>query len=204
MILEAIVTSLSGDGQPNIAPMGPRVDQLCYHDLTQSYFTLRPFESSRTYANLIATRRAVIHVTDDVELFAQAAVDALDDTATENLLTRLDDSDWRVLADCHCWFAVEVESIEGTGPRWDMACRVVRAEITRPFFGFNRAKHAVIEAAILATRTQLLEAESIREQLERLEPLVEKTAGPAEFRAFEFLRRTIRERLHAKERATHG
>ena len=35
----------------------------------------------------------------------------------------------------------------------------------REFFGFNRAKHAVLEAAILATRVELLPADEILSEL---------------------------------------
>ena len=38
----------------------------------------------------------------------------------------------------------------------------------------------MIEAAILATRTHLLSADQIREELDRLRPLIEKTGGETE------------------------
>ena len=65
----------------------------------------------------------------------------------------------------------------------------------RDFFGFNRAKHAVIEAAILATRIGILPAAEIRSELERLAAPVEKTAGEQERRAFAFLQDYIAHRL---------
>ncbi len=83
-------------------------------------------------------------------------------------------------------------------PRVDMQCRVVRTGIVRPFFGFNRAKHAVIEAAILATRTHVLPPDEIRDEIDRLTPLIDKTGGPAEHTAFEFLRKTIDDRLASR------
>ncbi len=176
--------------------MGPRVDQSPSIEApNEAVFTLRPFESSRTFENLIATRKAVIHVTDDVELFAKAAVDKLDPEVAMQSVRPIEGTLWRVLRDCHRWFAVTIESIDGQGPRRDMRCRVEHSAVVRPFFGFNRAKHAVIEAAILATRTHLLSVESIDAELVRLQPLIDKTAGPAEQSAFEFLRKTIHERI---------
>ena len=65
----------------------------------------------------------------------------------------------------------------------------------RPFFGFNRAKHAVLEAAILATRIGIVPAETIRREMARLAVIVQKTAGEQERRAFEFLRSHIDHRL---------
>lgn len=196
MILESIVTSVNRAGELNVAPMGPRVDQMPSSEAPQdAIFTLRPFESSRTFQNLIETRKAVIHVTDDVELFAKAAVDAIDPELAIQWVRPIEGTPWRVLRDCHRWFAVSIESIHGEGPRRDMRCRVEQSAVVRPFFGFNRAKHAVIEAAILATRTHLLPIESIDGELSRLQPLIDKTAGPSEQKAFEFLRRTIHERI---------
>ena len=58
----------------------------------------------------------------------------------------------------------------------------------REFFGFNRAMFAVVEAAILATRTAFLPAEQIAADYERLAVPVEKTGGEREREAFAFLR----------------
>src|ERR1043166_8198807 len=46
MILEGLVTTLNADGGVNIAPMGPIVDEAMRH------LILRPYQTSRTYANL--------------------------------------------------------------------------------------------------------------------------------------------------------
>lgn len=189
MILESIVTSIDIAGVVNIAPMGPRVESDANDE---TIFILRPFDSSQTYQNLLRTRVAVIHVTDDVSLFARAAVGKIDPCG---LVQQFESTSWWPLIDCHRWFAVEVQSISGETPRIDVRCRVVKSCQVRPFFGFNRAKHAVIEAAILATRTEFMAADDIRDQINRLQPLVDKTAGPVETEAFEFLRQTIDDRL---------
>ena len=68
-----------------------------------------------------------------------------------------------------------------------LICEIVKAHRLRDFFGFNRAKHAVIEAAILATRIDFLPAEEIQEQFQGLRVIIEKTAGPAEANAFDYL-----------------
>ncbi|WP_442507232.1 DUF447 domain-containing protein [Novipirellula sp. SH528] len=201
MILESIVTSTSSDGQINIAPMGPIVsDSLVHADAEGETILLRPFNSSRTYQNLMQTRRAVVHVTDNVDLFARAAVGSLGDQATLRQWVRpIEEASheetqyWR-LRDCHRWFAIEVESIEDHDPRAEMTCRVVKSGVVRPFFGFNRAKYAVIEAAILATRTHILAKEEVEAALRHLQVLVDKTGGAAEDAAFEFLKQAISQR----------
>ncbi len=192
MILESIVTTVDRAGQVNIAPMGPRTNR------SQTEFVLRPFTSSRTYDNLIATRRAVIHVTDDARLFAWAAVNAIEPNAAFDYVQPIDDGGYYVLKHCHRWFAVEINGISGKEPRIDMQCRIIKSGLGGPFFGFNRAKHAVIETAILATRTDLLPAKQIREEIDRLRPLIDKTAGREEHEAFDLLTRTIDERLESR------
>ena len=68
MILEGIVTTIDDDGALNVAPMGPRIDD------GMDRFVLRLFRSSRTFHNLEARREGVLHVTDDVLLFARAVI----------------------------------------------------------------------------------------------------------------------------------
>ena len=196
MILESIVTTVSEDGITNVAPMGPLVtdvDAMLSNQKTDPRFILRPFEGSTTFANLRQTRRATIHVTDDARLMARAAIGDLTDSA--DLVRPVNGGRHAVLIDCHRWFAVEIERVIETPPRFDMHCRVVESAIVRPFFGFNRAKHAVVEAAILATRTHLLPNDQIRQQLQQLSQLIEKTAGPREADAFALLTTEIEHRL---------
>jgi hypothetical protein len=57
----------------------------------------------------------------------------------------------------------------------------------RDFLGFNRARHAVVEAAILATRTAFLPLAEILAEFQKLAVIVAKTGGPAEDAAFRLL-----------------
>lgn len=197
MILESIVTTIGEDGQVNLAPMGPVVTHLDAMQSSESEdpgFVLRPFEGSRTLRNLKSKLRATIHVTDDAGLFADAAVGRL---RNPSAMVRISEyGQWAILKRCHRWFAVEIISVVESPPRYEMRCRVVDSAIESPFFGFNRAKHAVIEAAILATRTHLISQEEIESQLKALRPLVEKTAGDRERQAFERLSTEIAERIN--------
>ena len=72
-----------------------------------------------------------------------------------------------------------------TGPE-SRSRRVADGRI-RDFLGFNRARHAVVEAAILATRTRILPRAEILADLGRLAVLVAKTGGPVEEKAFRLL-----------------
>lgn len=75
-----------------------------------------------------------------------------------------------------------------------MRCRITQSETVRPFFGFNRAKFAVLEAAILGTRTHMIPQEEINQSIDRLRVLVDKTGGDQEHAAFDFLAETIHDR----------
>ncbi len=182
MVLEGLVTTINADGTVNIAPMGPLVDP------QMQQFVLRPYRTSRTYANLRRTRQGVLHVTDNVEMLAQAAVGKIEPLPE---LVPAGCVDGMVIADTCRWYEFRVVRLEDQASRTTLACNVVDAGRIRDFFGFNRAKHAVIEAAIIASRLNFLPADAVREQCERLAVLVDKTAGPEERRAFEFLRQYI-------------
>lgn len=190
MILEGIVTTINVDGCPSISPMGPLVDE----QITQ--FVLRPYKTSRTYKNLKRTGHGVLHVTDDVELLARAAVGRLDPLPP---LTPAIKVKGVVLAEACRWYEFQITSLDDRAARTTIACEVVHVGRIRDFFGFNRAKHAVVEAAILATRIDFLPAEQIAGEFRRLAVLVEKTAGGQERRAFQFLDEHVRQALHAKQ-----
>jgi hypothetical protein len=178
VILEGLVTTLNADRTVNLAPMGPQVDD-SMHTLV-----LKPYRTSSTYQNLKRTGAAVFHVTDDVELIAHAAVGTVDPLPA---MRRVENFDGRILSDACRWYALAVRALDDRQDRTTIECEVVDSGRHRDFFGFNRAKHAVLEAAILATRTQFLAAEEVLAELDRLRPAVDKTGGEAERRAFEFL-----------------
>lgn len=182
LILEGIVITQDSAGAVNIAPMGPRVDR------SLSRFVLRPFRTAQTYRNLKATGCGVFHVTDDVELLARAAIGALDPMPSLAAVTGFP---CPRLADTCRWHAFQVVSCDDSAERASIECRTVAQGEVRPFFGFNRAKHAALEAAILATRIGILPAEEILRELDRLAIPVQKTAGHQERQAFDFIKNYI-------------
>jgi uncharacterized protein len=188
LILEGIVVTANAAGEPNIAPMGPRVDRAI------TRLVLRPFKTAITYRNLKATGCGVFHVTDDVLLLARAAIGRLDE---EPAMVAVPGFACPRLAETCRWWAFQVRELDDAGERTTIDCEIVKSGEVRPFFGFNRAKHAVLEAAILATRVGILPAENIRHEMERLAVPVEKTAGEQERAAFELLRDFLRAKLGA-------
>lgn len=182
MIVESIVTSVDTNGDVNIAPMGVE-----WGDET---IVLKPFLETTTFRNVTATGSAVINLTDDVMLFALGAI------ATPDAKTMPAATVRGVVLEAACsWREIEVVTADATPPRARIETRVVHRGFRREFIGFNRARHAVLEAAILATRTHLLPAEEIRRDYERLQVIVDKTAGPREHEAMRLLTDYVRAQL---------
>ena len=182
MILEGLVTTLNEDGAANISPMGPEVAT------PMTEFVLKPYRTSRTYQNLKRAGEGVLHVTDDVLLIASAAINQFERPPATSPAKSVQGV---VLADACRWYAFRVAKIDDHDERTRIECNVVDQGRVRDFFGFNRAKHAVLEAAILATRTSFLPSSQIKDELARLEVVVDKTAGEQERAAFALLVRHI-------------
>lgn len=178
MILEALVTTMNADGTPHLAPMGPRVDA------GFSRFTLRPFPTSGTYRNLRRHPEGVIHVTDDARLIAKAALGAVDPLPPWEPARAVKGF---VLSDACRWYEFRVTAFDDSAERVTIETDVLHTGRGRDFFGFNRAKHAVVEAAILATRLHLIPHAEIAAEFAKLRIIVNKTGGEAEHEAMDFL-----------------
>ena len=162
MIVETIVTTVDRDGAINCAPMGV--------EWGDDHIVLRPFLET------------VVNLTDDVRVFARAAIsNPVYPTLPAAVVRGV------VLADCCAWRELEVRSIDATPPRSRIETAVVHRGVRREFIGFNRARHAVLEAAIYATRLHLLEATFVESEMARLQVIVDKTAGPREQEAMALL-----------------
>ena len=177
-IVETVTTTVNPDGTVNCAAMGV--------EWGDEIIVIKPYRPTRTLRNLRAMGAAVVNLTDDILLFAQAA---LGDPQPPTRPTATIDG--AVLADACSWREVTVEEIDDSGPRARVATRVVERGMGREFVGFNRASHAVLEASIIASRASRLPAAEIGAELRRLQVLVDKTAGPREREAMELVRRHV-------------
>ena len=184
MIIETIITSMDESGRVNVAPMGV--------EWGESLIVIKPFLETTTFRNLRDTGAAVINITDDVLIFAQAAISSPEPPTHPAVRVR------GVVLEVACsWREIEVISLDDTPPRARIETRVVHHGTHREFIGFNRARFAVLEAAILATRTHLLPAEQIVSDFHRLQVIVDKTAGPREQEAMALLTAYVRKALAA-------
>jgi hypothetical protein len=178
MIIESIITTMSSDGKPHIAPMGVI--------WREGIPVLAPFHPSTTLDNLRWNSAAVINHTDDVRIFAGCLTGRRDwplKPATKIA--------GRVLAAALTHQEVSVERVEEDAQRPRFFCRVIHEEAHGRFRGFNRAQAAVIEAAILVSRLHLLPREKIEKEMAYLAIAIEKTAGPRERDAWSWLTEAV-------------
>jgi uncharacterized protein len=174
VILETIVTTIDEEGGVNCAPMG-----VTWGD---RMIVLKPFLETATYRNLVSSRAAVVNLIDDVRVFARAAISNPAYPTVAAAVVR-----GAVLADCCSWRELAVDSIDSTPPRSRIEASVVHRGFRREFIGFNRARHAVLEAAIYATRLHLLPRAHVESELARLQTIVDKTAGSDEIEGMALL-----------------
>jgi uncharacterized protein len=187
MIIETVLTTLDEAGEPNFAAMGV--------GWGEETITIRPFTNTRTYRNLIRCGEAVVNVTDNVLIFSKSALSRETFPAFPAVRVRgvvLEDS-------CH-WREVRLRSLTGEEPghskgRAELLTDVVGGGHRRPFSGLCRAKHAVVEASIIASRLRFLPVADVLRDLERLSVLVQKTGGAQEHAAMEFIRAYVTRRM---------
>jgi uncharacterized protein len=178
MIIESIITTLAPDKRPHVAPMGVI--------WREGHPVLAPFRPSVTLDNVAATGTAVINHTDDVRVFAGGVTGRRDWPVRPAEMVR-----GVVLAGALSHQEIEVASVEDDPVRPRFRCRVVQEAAHAAFRGFNRAQAAVIEGAILISRLDLLPADKIDREMEYLAIAVEKTAGPAEREAWQWLQERL-------------
>ena len=177
-VLETIVTTITPEGSVNCAAMGV--------EWGEQQIVIKPFRGTRTLRSLRATPAAVVNLTDDILLFSQAALG--DPHPPTRPAAHVEGA---ILDDACSWREVRVEAIDDSGPRARITTTVVGGGTGRAFLGFNRACHAVLEASIVASRASRLPEEYVRAELDRLQVLVDKTAGPRERQAMAYVRAVV-------------
>ena len=180
LIHECVVTTLTQDSKPHIAPLGLIEDG--------ENWIIAPFRPSTTLTNLYSCNNVTASFTDNALIFAKLV------TGNCNI-PLLPISSWPAprLADALGHAELEVIDIVEDDLRPRFICKVRRIETYQPFLGMNRARAAVLEAAILSTRLNRLSREKIDQELAYLKIAIDKTAGPIELEAW----RLVLEKINA-------
>jgi uncharacterized protein len=187
MIRETIVSTADKNGGVHLAPLGIIAEG--------NGWIIAPFHPSTTLDNLRSVPFAVANFTDDVRVFAGCL------TGRRQWPT-VNGAEFPVphLADAlaHAELAVTHVTEDEQRPRFH--CRVLRSITHAPFKGFNRAQAAVIEAAILVSRLNMLPRDKVEREISYLEIAVSKTASSIEEEAWSWLMETIRTFYAATDR----
>ncbi|HUL09390.1 MAG TPA: DUF447 domain-containing protein [Candidatus Acidoferrum sp.] len=180
MIRECIVITRGRIGVLQIAPLGLIEEG--------EHLVIAPFRPSLTLENLRENPFAVANYTDDVLVFA-GCLTGRRDWPTKPA-TKVPGA---VLEQALAHAELQVVDVKEDELRPRFRCAVVHEENHRPFHGFNRAQAAVIEAAILVSRLHMLPAEKIEREIAYLQIAIDKTAGPRERQAWDWLMQRITE-----------
>ncbi len=184
VIYECVVTSVSPEGKPHVAPMGVRY--------RPGVVVLMPFVPSTTLSNIVAVRHAVLNIVLDTRVFAGCVTGRKDWPAL---------AAERVpgvrLAAALSHVELRLESISDDPQRPVLQMARVHEVQHAPFVGFNRAQAAVIEGAVLVSRLHMLKPEKIASEMAYLQIAIDKTAGPEEHEAWDWLQEAV-----ARHRAT--
>ena len=177
-IRECIVTTADETGKVHIAPLGIIAEK--------DGWVIAPFRPSATLDNLAAVPFAIANYTDDVRVFAGCLTGRKDwPTVAVN--------GWPVprIEAALAHSVLQVVTVHDDGVRPRHFCRIVAEQTNAPFTGFNRAKAAVLELAILVSRLGMLPREKIEAEIAYLTIAIEKTAGPDEREAWGWLMQRV-------------
>jgi hypothetical protein len=179
-IHEVIVSTLNEDGTVHHAPMG--ISEVSNH------FIIKPFKPSTTYDNLRRHAQCAISYTDDVRIFA-GAVTGRRQWTTANC-SRIE---CEYIEGALAHSELEVVDVEDDDVRACFKAAIIAETTHAPFRGFNRAQAAVIEAAVLVSRLNMLPAEKIKQEVNYHTIAIEKTAGDREAQAWGWLMNKIKQ-----------
>jgi hypothetical protein len=176
-IFETIVTTCSQSGRVHVAPMGVRY--------AGDDVVLKPFRPSATLENVLTTRSAVLNLVDDVRVFAGCVTGRREWPVVE-LEPPLP---WRAvrLEGALNHVMLRLENSDDDPERPTLRMRRSSEAIHAPWRGFNRAQAAVIEGAVLVSRLRMLPREKVEAEMRYLQIAIDKTAGPIEREAWDWL-----------------
>jgi len=193
-IRETIITTADKAGHVHIAPIGIIAEK--------DGWVIAPFRPSTTLDNLAQVPFAIANYTDNARIFAGCLTGRKDwpTVAVKGVaVPRLE------AALAHS--VLEVVHVDDDGLRPRHFCRVVAEENHAPFTGFNRAKAAVLELAILVSRLGMLPRDKIEAEIAYLTISIDKTAGPEEKEAWGWLMERVGDhftRVDAKGEDVHA
>ncbi|MCY3005477.1 MAG: DUF447 family protein [Planctomycetota bacterium] len=190
MILEGILTTQSADDRMHVSPIGPHVDR------SLETWVLKPFKSSTTFSNLHRSDRAVFHIVDDALLLVQAVLGICNTQDGSPAADYRPSVGWVLRGACRA-IPLQIDQWDLSQERASANCRAGRCIEIRPFWGWNRAAHSLVELAVVWSRRDLVEQAFLDAEFERHRIVIQKTAGDRELQALALLERSLTDRSKA-------
>lgn len=182
MIFETIITTQDLAGVPHIAPFGVRFEGA----KENVRVIISSYMPSTTLNNIIATKMAVMNMTDDVRVFAGVLTGRNYWSLLPVGLQANKRAGYR-LAGCLAHTVLELVELRDDETRPQLVMQPVYSENHQSFQGFNRAQAAVVELSILVSRLHLLPKEKVLAEQAYLQIAIDKTAGARELEAWSWL-----------------
>jgi len=178
VIYETLISTISGDGSPNIAPIG-----LIFRDEDLKSFELRIFKESKTYQNLLDVGEGVVNITRDPRPFVLGCIPELREKILKDLEPAKIVKPLRLRgAEAYIEFVVQ-DIKEDSSSKVTVICRPLEAypgELR--IEPYSRAIYSLIEAAINASRARVFMNNSrklleILQEIDRSRNILRRTAA---------------------------
>lgn len=178
MIFETIIITVDANKKPHVTPFGVRLDN--------ENVIISPYKPSTTLGNILATKYAVMNLTDDVRVFAGTLTGRNNYSLLPVSLQANIHVGFR-LVDCLAHSVLELIEVREDETRPQLVMKPIVSENHQSFRGFNRAQAAVVELSILVSRLQMLPKEKVISEKKYLQIAIDKTAGERELEAWGWL-----------------
>ena len=150
VIYEVLISSISVNGEPNVAPMGLRFSE------EFEEFILYPFKSAKTYRNLVEVGEGVVNITRDPRPFVLGCLPELKRELLKDLeRSKLVKAPRLRRSETYIEFKVK-EVREGSINRVEVICEPMTTYLgDLRIEPYSRAVYALIEASVNASRIEV-------------------------------------------------
>lgn len=181
MIIEAIISTLDKkNGRANFAPMGVHLADHASSLARVGEVELCLYRGSQTYDNLYSTSEGVINLSEDVLAFVETALFSRELPSSPSKMVSAPR-----MSGASAIFEFSVVHFEAAAEPARVKGKILYHEQFGGFTGFCRARSAVLEAVIMATRLDRIPLSEINEYLDKCEQIILKTGGAEERKALQ-------------------
>ena len=167
-IVETIVSTFDKKNNPIAAPMGVST-------VDEKHITLSIFKTTKTYRNLKEKKCGVANITSDPTLFHRTVFKDVNPGGKlpKKWFTHASNVDAPYLRNTDAFIEFRVTNLTGSGEKAKVLCRVHKILVIRNELQvYHRAKSAVIESIIHATRIEIFLASGQKKEAKELVNLV--------------------------------